>query len=153
MGLDMYLNKRIFIGGHYEHRHATGELNITVEGESLKLPAKKINDITQQVAYWRKANAIHKWFVDKIQGGNDDCGTYAVDISQLQELRDLCIEVKRTRDKSKLPPCEGFFFGPTDDDKYYFEDIEDTIRLLSFVDKPEKLSRKFYVDYEYRSSW
>ena len=27
-----------------------------------------------QIASWRKANAIHKWFVDNVQDGVDDCG-------------------------------------------------------------------------------
>ena len=42
---------------------------------------------------WRKANAIHKWFVDNIQGGNDDCGTYEVSIEDLARLHDICVEV------------------------------------------------------------
>lgn len=45
------------------------------------------------IVYWRKANAIHKWFVDNVQGGNDDCGTYEVYPEQLSELRDLCKQV------------------------------------------------------------
>jgi hypothetical protein len=24
------------------------------------------------VGYWRKANAIHRWFVEHVQDGNDD---------------------------------------------------------------------------------
>lgn len=27
----------------------------------------------KEIAYWRKANAIHRWFVDNVQNGTDDC--------------------------------------------------------------------------------
>lgn len=43
--------------------------------------------------YWRKANAIHKWFVDNVQYGDDDCKTYEVSVEQLIELRDVCQKV------------------------------------------------------------
>lgn len=46
--------------------------------------------IYKEVACWRKANAIHKWFVDNIQDGNDDCGVYEVSEEQLRELLELC---------------------------------------------------------------
>lgn len=40
--------------------------------------------------YWRKANAIHNWFVQNVQSGNDDCGHYDVSKDDLITLRDLC---------------------------------------------------------------
>jgi hypothetical protein len=49
--------------------------------------------ILQNVAYWRKANAIHKWFVEKVQDGIDNCEEYQVTKSQLEELLDRCIKV------------------------------------------------------------
>lgn len=53
-------------------------------GESLSI----------EVAYWRKANAIHRWFVENVQDGLDDCGTYEVTKEQLQELLNICISVR-----------------------------------------------------------
>lgn len=29
--------------------------------------------IWKEIGYWRKANHIHKWFVDCVQDGEDDC--------------------------------------------------------------------------------
>lgn len=46
------------------------------------------------VAYWRKANAIHNWFVENIQNGVDDCGTYEVTKEKLEELLHTCTVVK-----------------------------------------------------------
>jgi len=40
----------------------------------------------EEVGYWRKANAIHKWFVDNVQNGEDDCQRYDVTPAQLTEL-------------------------------------------------------------------
>ena len=48
---------------------------------------------------WRKANAVHKWFVDNVQDGNDDCGSYVVTVDDLVKLHDVCQEVL---DNSKL---------------------------------------------------
>jgi hypothetical protein len=39
------------------------------------------------VAYWRKANAIHRWFVDVVQGGVDECQASEVTRDQLDALR------------------------------------------------------------------
>ena len=49
--------------------------------------------IKDNVAYWRKANAIHRWFVDNVQDGMDDCGCYEVKKSDIEELRDICGQV------------------------------------------------------------
>lgn len=47
-------------------------------------------EISEDVAYWRKANAIHQWFVDNVQGGHDDCGMYEVKKYQLETLKNKC---------------------------------------------------------------
>lgn len=46
-----------------------------------------------EVGYWRKANAIHKWFVDNVQKGEDDCGRYEVSKENLEELLNDCYTV------------------------------------------------------------
>ena len=49
--------------------------------------------ITYELAYWRKANAIHKWFVDNVQKGNDNCEEYRVTRRNLLDLCDLVSDV------------------------------------------------------------
>lgn len=50
--------------------------------------------INDNIAYWRKANAIHQWFVDHVQDGEDDCDYHReVTKEDLERLRDTCIEV------------------------------------------------------------
>ena len=46
------------------------------------------------VGYWRKANQIHNWFVENVQDGIDDCGTYEVTEKQLVNLLNTCWKVK-----------------------------------------------------------
>ena len=58
---------------------------------------------TEEVKTWRKANQIHKWFVDNVQDGSDDCKTYHVSYEQLRSLLDLCEAVITA---SKLVPGE-----------------------------------------------
>ena len=50
--------------------------------------------LEEEVGYWRKANAIHKWFVDNVQDGVDDCGYYEVSQEQLKNLLHICSLIK-----------------------------------------------------------
>jgi hypothetical protein len=95
MGLDMYLTKRVYVGN--KHRKPEEQVTITIpksQGDALfptpQIPTEKISEIIVDVAYWRKANQIHGWFVENVQRGNDDCGEYPVSLGKLQELVDLC---------------------------------------------------------------
>lgn len=146
MGLDMYLNAKRFLWHNEEDLAKQLGENFPEIGE------RRVKEITVEAAYWRKSNQIHKWFVDNVQDGVDDCGTYDVSREQLAELLNVIEQV--LADKSKagalLPVQSGFFFGSDKYDQFYFEDLEDTkTTLLSLIDK-EKWDRWFF---EYHSSW
>lgn len=47
-----------------------------------------------------------------------------------------------------LPTAEGFFFGSTDYDEYYLDDIENTIRIID-----KCLNLPDIYTFEYHSSW
>ena len=49
--------------------------------------------IFDEVGYWQKANHIHTWFVNKVQGGTDDCSYYFVSKEQFLELKETCEKV------------------------------------------------------------
>ena len=49
--------------------------------------------------------------------------------------------------KKLLPTHQGFFFGGYDYDQYYYECIDDTIKILEKALKDKK--KEFY----YQSSW
>lgn len=94
MGLDMYLRRRKYIGANYEFRNVKGTIDITIDGKKVPIDFNKVSRIEEAVGYWRKANAIHNWFVNNVQEGVDDCKEYWVSIEKLQELLDLCKKVK-----------------------------------------------------------
>ena len=108
--------------------------------------------IYEEVGYWRKANAIHKWFVDNIQDGNDDCGDYEVSKEQLEELLRVCKLVKENHSYAEeyLPTCSGFFFGDTEYDEYYFHKVDSTIDILQKVLQATDFNRQMIM---YSSSW
>ena len=101
--------------------------------------------------YWRKANQIHGWFVKNVQNNNDDCGLYEVSIDQIKKLRDEVNFTLATKNTAGLPPTEGFFFGSSAVDDWYWEDVTDTQRYLKEMieDYEANPQTKFY----YTSSW
>lgn len=153
MGLDQFLHKKIFLSGKKQIKKLESIYKIFPKeqyGEAV--------EIIFEIGYWRKANAIHKWFVDNIQDGNDDCGTYYVFIEKLMELKNLCEQVLANHSKANelLPTTEGCFFGNTDYGELYFKQLEDTIEIINNIANKEIISKMTNTEggwYEYSSSW
>ena len=149
MGLDMYLTAKRYLRQYPENGNdakiakAIGDLPIGNHGMRVK-------EVSCEAIYWRKANAIHAWFVRECQGGRDECQTTWVSREKLQELLTLCKETFETKDASKLPPQSGFFFGSTEYDEGYFYDIRETRDILKKVLKPSTINN---WKISYQSSW
>ena len=151
MGLDMYLTKRCKKTGYEDG-----------------------------CMYWRKANQIHKFFVDQVQDGEDDCGQYLVPFEVLEELKQRCITILNTTKDIKrvqlidiedcesipirnkktvdiklaqelLPAASGFFFGGTNYDYHYINDLERTVENIRQLEQGS-LNINLYEFY-YQSSW
>lgn len=168
MGLDMYLDREIYIGAEYEHRGIAGEVNLTVsenmhgsdrpEPIAIPINVPKIATITERVGYWRKANAIHNWFVEKCQKGVDECQNTSIDLDQLKKLKaecDLVLENPEGEEAQEtLEPKSGFFFGSTDRDQYYREDLQQTVEIIDkLIEEHDKYPSGIYATYTYHSSW
>jgi hypothetical protein len=110
-------------------------------------------EVKFRVAYWRKANAIHKWFVDNVQGGVDECQEAWVSREQLQQLLDICKEIVESPKKGDtlLPTQSGFFFGSTEYDEWYMSDIRFTAERLEKILTDPAFAKD--VDFYYQSSW
>jgi hypothetical protein len=152
MGLDMYLYKKTYIRqGDFYKPESVNEVIVKTGGEiDTKIDPKKIKYVVEEAGYWRKANQIHRWFVENVQKGIDDCGSYWVSREKLEELLGLCKRVKENHSLADelLPSASGFFFGGTEYDEWYYNDIENTIKIIE-----ECLSDESADDFEYSSSW
>jgi hypothetical protein len=150
MGLDMYLDKRTYVK-QWDHIEETKQYKVEVTrgGEPTNIDPKKVKYIIEEAGYWRKANAIHKWFVDNCQDGVDDCRDAYVEFNQLQILLDLCriVIIDKSKAEQLLPSTSGFFFGNTEYDEWYYNDIQNTIEIL------EKALEDKDGEYYYSSSW
>jgi hypothetical protein len=150
MGLDMYLDKRTYVR-QWEHIDADKQYNVEVTrgGEPTNINPKKVKYIIEEAGYWRKANQIHRWFVENVQNGVDNCGDYYVSSEKLAELLELCKRVKADHSLAEelLPSASGFFFGGTEYDEWYFNDIDNTIAVLEEALEDDR------ADYYYSSSW
>ena len=185
MGLDMYLYKKHYVQ-NWEHNGKEKQFSFLIKKGGKKcdyINDKKITYVTEQVTYWRKANAIHQWFIENCADGDGSKTEMSVSQEQIKELHDTCVKVldscelidgkinngqqmkngkwvdikidgKYIKDptlaEELLPTESGFFFGSTDYDEYYVEDLKNTIKEL----EPElKEVKGQYPDYEYNASW
>ena len=157
MGLDQYLYARNYLSGGdwqpQEKQDAYALISDALGAGSFENKEYPSITVEVKVGYWRKANQIHQWFVDNVQEGEDNCAEYHVSREHLEELLNLCREVKAYKDtevaKELLPPSVGFFFGSYDIDDWYWEQIDDSIEQLERVltKVPEGWS------FAYMSSW
>lgn len=150
MGLDMYLTAKRYLSKYNPEdaklRELVSAIDFGFSGE--------IEQVTFEAMYWRKANAIHNWFVREEQEGVDNCAEYNVSTEALEELRNICNKVLVNPDKADelLPPQSGFFFGSTDVDEWYLEQLKYTVdRLDVLLELPEVKNRK--INFYYSSSW
>lgn len=102
------------------------------------------------LGYWRKQNAIHKWFVENVQDGVDECDPFLCHPEMLADLMERCVKVKENPDLADelLPTQGGFFFGTLEYDEWYFEGIDETITFLE-----KTLAEAQGMDVYYQSSW
>ena len=153
MGLDMYLYRREYISGWdwndnpKEMKMYSDILEYTGAERCVGSPHAQVEIC---VAYWRKANAVHKWFCD-LDGGRDECQSIYVTKENLIELRDLAKSVieQPAMAGDVLPTQQGFFFGSYDYDEWYMEDMKLTIEQIDNV-----LAKSGeWSDFIYRASW
>lgn len=100
---------------------------------------KKVGEEFEEVAYWRKANQIHNWFVKTIQDGKDNdetnCKRFPVSKKVLENLLETVNKVLKNKDLASqlLPTTSGFFYGSIVYDSYYIYDLERTKEQITKV--------------------
>lgn len=111
MGLDMYIFRQ-------EGRKSNTERNLT------------------ELAYWRKANQIRSWFVDHTDlEYEDDCKYIPLTRNNLENLVEDCQAVLNDHSLAEeiMPTQGGFFFGSTNYDEDYFQDLEYTVKEVTKI--------------------
>ena len=150
MGLDMYLYKKTYVKNwSFMSPEERVEVIIKTDNKYKKdIKPERITYIVEEVAYWRKFNALHNWFVKKCQSGIDECQEIYVEIDKLKELVDILKQIKEDHSKAEelLPTQSGFFFGGIEYDEWYFKEVEKTLDILRSLLEEEG-------DFYYTSSW
>jgi len=185
MGLDHGLRKRHYVR-NWDHMKPEEKHEIRVLKGGKQDPDvrnDRVEYIEEEVITWRKSNQIHRWFVENVQDGNDNCQSYYVSRDHLKQLLRICKEVVEASElvpgqvsngysfngkgekvyfqeagqiinnptvaKTLLPAQEGFFFGSTEYDKWYYDDVKETQAIL----EKELANGNASDHYEYWSSW
>lgn len=92
-------------------------------------------DDRSELAYWRKANAIHNFFIEWRGRGEYRNGEFLkIYPEDLHNLRERCVTVLANHDEAPhmLPTTSGFFFG-SEYDGWYFNDLEETIKHVDKI--------------------
>lgn len=124
--------------------------------DQLNIPSGKQGEkllIKAEIAYWRKANHIHGWFVDNVQDGIDNQEYYQVNREQLKELLDICKKILEDHSLAPklLPRREGFFFGNQTYNDAYFNSIKNTVEQLEKIF--EQVGEEDFATFEYNGNW
>ena len=142
----MYLSAKRYLFSFNEHDKALADkIDAEVGASSLG----HTNEIRKEAFYWRKAWAIHHWFVMNAQNGEDDCKEYWVERYKLQELLDTLKKVEKNPSLAEdILPLQS------DDDEgkeWELDQIRRTIPALDKLINDESLKEKW--DFYYSSSW
>jgi len=180
MGLDMYLYASEYKsrGCREEEQKEYDALVRHIQEKFVATPMPVTDGMTVEftVMYWRKANAIHNWFVEECGDGTDNCREICVDEDDLLRLLIRCVAVlglfpddlgeddpipedAALKASEILPPTSGFFFGSTDIDRRYLEDIRRTrdglTKFLIWIDAEKKARGEDWSrwGFSYRTCW
>jgi hypothetical protein len=175
------MSKKTYVK-QWSHNKPEEQFNVDVKkgGEPFnKIKPERVSYVVEQVAYWRKFNALHNWFVNECGDGEDRCQEIYIG-DRLPELLETLLKVKEVYENSPkkkvqvesgwsngeksfvevevpedtdtldelFPTSSGFFFGGTEYDEYYIEQVNETIELIEGLLKEDENG-----DYYYQASW
>jgi len=157
MGLDMYLHAKRYLwksGDHPDTKIADAVTAIfsdeIPEGSTDNFGKAPVSYITTNVGYWRKANAIHAWFISQCADGVDNCEPVYISRDDLKTLDSICRQVLKDHSAAEtlLPTSSGFFFGSTEYDEWYFKSLSGTVHAIATA-----LKYPDTWDLYYKASW
>ena len=162
----MYLNVSERISSHDYHKDDKGvtytespRYNDVIKAADIKVKDNMASSVLVEwtAIYWRKANQIHNWFVNTLADGVDECQRIPVRRENLVALHNRCgvlLDTKSTELAMELlEPTSGFFFGSTNIDEYYWQDIEETHKQLTELLDEITEDNQWNYRIEYQASW
>lgn len=150
----MYLYRETYTQ-RWDHQSPEEKFEVTVKKGGVNFDAinsEKISSVRENIGYWRKFNALHNFIIQTFAEGKDDCSDVYLDEDALILIYNTVKEVSINHSKAEelLPTTEGFFFGGTDYDEWYFKNIEETLTILRPYIDPQN---NYHFDFYYRASW
>jgi hypothetical protein len=80
--------------------------------------------------YYRKVNFLYAYFADRLE--EEQCIVTLDDCKKIIKYAETILETRDTDLAAKLLPTQsGFFFGSTEYDDYYFDDVRDVLEQFS----------------------
>lgn len=83
MGLDSYLLAKRLLD---ENEDKDSAAIVTSAFPELGAIGAAVSRVEVELGYWRSNRALHRWFVENVQNGTDDCSSYWVQRSQLLDF-------------------------------------------------------------------
>ena len=170
MGLDMYLYARKYVT-KFDYTNFNRDMAnmppINKEWETLAaLPPKGLMDNAQDfggisvsypVGYWRKAHAIHDWFVNELAHGVDECQEISVSRVDLEILRNSCKAILSSDEMEEEAAEQNLDSIPGLDgnkiDEWYIESLKDTVAMIDNVLSIIQNDSPDYWQFIYQASW
>lgn len=141
MGLDMYMFK-CKVPAYLAARSRKSKIvRLCQEVLDNMEDGEPLSENACLVDYWRKANQIYGWFLNNTMVKCDEPGPYQIKWEELLELKAVCKQVLdfgvgmdgmpvAVTCEKLLPTVEGPFWGSTEYDECYLEDVLSTYNLL-----------------------
>lgn len=87
-------------------------------------------DYDTQVGYFRKINSLFRWVSYNVQSV-DNCKSILIPKQKLEQLSADLNRLTKDNCMTIFPTSEGFFFGSTEYDQYYWSDVEEVKSWVS----------------------
>lgn len=108
----------------------------------------------KEIGYFRKVNFLVAFF-EKRGYDRHDYSDWQVQLDDAQDLLRICNEVLEDHSKAEelLPTTGGFFFGNTDYDEVYFDDVREVAEFCesTLIPQLENLDEDSTI--EFYASW
>lgn len=150
MGLSMSLYRRRFVQAETVlSPDEQTTVTLTIKGKVV--PLVEPTYLSENVAHWLRANAIHGFF-RALTSGHEDGSYVVVEVEDLEDLVSRCRQAlaDHALAPSLLPVEDGPLFGGNEYNERYFEVLQDTIAMLDPVIAAADSADHEYV---YEASW